>query len=440
MYLKVNRKDYPMKKLQKNKRQCNYKVTSKTLDLRHRTQMEEFDTLKTQKQEYEEELDLLTSKLNLIKDRPKRDLDDSDLLDMIDLSDSISELQCKIKNIDDNSAEIDYFTKTGNVLFEYYSLLDNSNNISTAGSSRKNKIVDSSSNTNRRCVVDFFTKNTSEESTCEITNTGDTTNSTNGANGANGASSANISINENNRAELLERYLSFTDENYIDNSVVNKDPTICSFCGNEDLQLYVNESMYCCENCWTVKKVITDNEKPSYKDPPKEISYFSYKRINHYTEWLNQIQGKETTDIPEEVFEAILAELKKQRITDFKTITRQKVKEILKKLKVNKYYEHIPFILNRITGNPNPYLSVELENKLKEMFALIQVPFLRHAPLIRKNFLSYSYILHKFVQLLGQDALLQYFPLLKSREKLMQQEVIWRKICEDLNWRFIRSI
>lgn len=440
MYLKVNRNDYPMKKLQKNKRQCNYKVTSKTLDLRHRTQMEEFDTLKTQKQEYEEELDLLTSKLNLIKDRPKRDLDDSDLLDMIDLSDSISELQCKIKNIDDNSAEIDYFTKTGNVLFEYYSLLDNSNNISTAGSSRKNKIVDSSSNTTRRCVVDFFTKNTSEDSTCEMTNTGDAKNGTNGTNGANGASSANISINENNRAELLERYLSFTDENYIDNSVVNKDPTICSFCGNEDLQLYVNESMYCCENCWTVKKVITDNEKPSYKDPPKEISYFSYKRINHYTEWLNQIQGKETTDIPEEVFEAILTELKKQRITDFKTITRQKVKEILKKLKVNKYYEHIPFILNRITGNPNPYLSVELENKLKEMFALIQVPFLRHAPLIRKNFLSYSYILHKFVQLLGQDALLQYFPLLKSREKLMQQEVIWRKICEDLNWRFIRSI
>ena len=239
---------------------------------------------------------------------------------------------------------------------------------------------------------------------------------------------------------MLERYLSYTDENYIDNSVANKDPTVCSFCGNEDLQLYVNESLYCCETCWTVKKVITDNEKPSYKDPPKEISYFSYKRANHFSEWICQTQGKETTDIPEEVFDAILAELKKQRITDFKTITRSKIKDILKKIKVNKYYEHIPFILNRITGNPNPYLSVELENKLKEMFASIQVAFLRHAPLIRKNFLSYSYVLHKFLQLLGQDSLLQYFPLLKSREKLMQQEVIWRKICEDLNWRFIRSI
>jgi hypothetical protein len=401
--------------------------------------MEEFDHLQTQKREYEEELHDVTSKLEKIKERPKKELNDSELFDMIELADKISDLKHHIEKINSNSDEIDYFTKTGNVLFEYYSLLDNSNNISTVAGNRKNKIVDSSSNTNRRCVVDFFTKASKEQhADADADADADTHARENSTDSVN--TGANISINENNRAELLERYLSFTDENYIDNSVANKDPTICAFCGNEDLQLYVNESLFCCETCWTVKKVITDNEKPSYKDPPKEISYFSYKRINHYTEWLNQIQGKETTDIPEEVFEAILAELKKQRITDFKTITRQKIKEILKKLKVNKYYEHIPFILNRITGNPNPYLSVELENKLKEMFALIQVPFLRHAPLIRKNFLSYSYVLHKFIQLLGQDSLLQYFPLLKSREKLMQQEVIWRKICEDLNWQFIRSI
>jgi hypothetical protein len=28
----------------------------------------------------------------------------------------------------------------------------------------------------------------------------------------------------------------------------------------------------------------------------KEISYFAYKRINHFQEWISQIQGKETTD------------------------------------------------------------------------------------------------------------------------------------------------
>lgn len=410
-----------MSKVPKNKRQCNYKASSKTLDLRHKTQMEEFGDLHHKVQEYRAELDGLNDKLDLIKSKSKHELDDGEFLDMVDLSDRIADLHNKIEGINDNHDEIEYFTKTGNVLFEYYSLLSNSNlTQSNQCAQKKNKVVES---TNKRRVVDFFKqKSPSSAASIECDN------------------SENISINENNRAELLEKYLSHTDDNYIDNSVVNKDALTCSFCGNDDLKFYPNESIHCCDTCFTVTKVITEREKPSYKDPPKEISYFSYKRINHYTEWLNQIQGKETTDIPEHVFEAILNEFKKQRVTDLKTITRQKVKEILKKLKINKYYEHIPFILNRLTGNPNPHLSPQLENKLKEMFALIQVPFLKHAPLIRKNFLSYSYVLHKFIQLLGQTEYLQFFPLLKSREKLMQQEIIWRKICEELNWEFIRSI
>ena len=39
-----------------------------------------------------------------------------------------------------------------------------------------------------------------------------------------------------------------------------------------------------------------------------------------------------------------------------------------------------------------------------------------------------------------KDEYLIYFPLLKSREKLFEQESIWRKICEDLNWEFIQCI
>ena len=70
----------------------------------------------------------------------------------------------------------------------------------------------------------------------------------------------------------------------------------------------------------------------------------------------------------------------------------------------------------------------------------IQIPFIRHCPKDRKNFLSYSYVLHKFVELLGLDEFLPSFPLLKSREKLHQQDLIWEKICRDLGWEFIRSL
>lgn len=43
-------------------------------------------------------------------------------------------------------------------------------------------------------------------------------------------------------------------------------------------------------------------------------------------------------------------------------------------------------------------------------------------------------------ELLGQDHLLRFFPLLKSKQKLHEQDKIWVKICEDLQWEFIASV
>jgi atypical dual specificity phosphatase len=82
----------------------------------------------------------------------------------------------------------------------------------------------------------------------------------------------------------------------------------------------------------------------------------------------------------------------------------------------------------------------KLEEKLKNMFRDIQAPFARHLPDDRKNFLSYSYVLYKFCELLGEDDFLPCFPLLKSKEKLYQQDVIWKKICEELQWEYISTI
>ena len=155
---------------------------------------------------------------------------------------------------------------------------------------------------------------------------------------------------------------------------------------------------------------------------------------------LAQFQAKESTDIPTNVYDKIILEIKKERITNMATLTPVKLREILKKLKLNKYYEHVPHIINRINGIQAPTMSRETEEKLRSMFKEIQIPFIRHCPKDRKNFLSYSYVLHKFVELLGLDEFLPSFPLLKSREKLHQQDLIWEKICRDLEWEFIRSL
>ena len=85
-------------------------------------------------------------------------------------------------------------------------------------------------------------------------------------------------------------------------------------------------------------------------------------------------------------------------------------------------------------------MSREIEEELRRMFKEIQVPFHKYCPPNRKNFLSYSYVLHKFVQLKELDNFLPCFVLLKSREKLHQQDLIWKKICEHLKWEFIPSV
>ena len=74
------------------------------------------------------------------------------------------------------------------------------------------------------------------------------------------------------------------------------------------------------------------------------------------------------------------------------------------------------------------------------MFRLIQEPFTKHSPKTRKNFLSYSFVLRKFVDLLGLTELKKSFPLLKSRSKLYQQDKTWALICKDLGWEFKPSI
>ena len=201
-----------------------------------------------------------------------------------------------------------------------------------------------------------------------------------------------------------------------------------------------SEGVIICKKCGKVEDILINSDKPSYKDPPKELSYFAYKRINHFNEWLAQFQAKESTDIPQEVFDQILVEIKKERINNMAKITKLKLRNILKKLKLNKYYEHVPHIINRLNGIPAPVMDRNTEEKLRMMFKEIQGPFMKHCPKNRKNFLSYSYVLHKFVQLLELDEFLPCFTLLKSREKLHQQDMIWQKICKELKWERIKSL
>lgn len=230
---------------------------------------------------------------------------------------------------------------------------------------------------------------------------------------------------------------------------------------NKPLHIHKSESDYICNTC-SIPKIVSSTE--SFMICPKcgvdelffecgmqgltyeqEVNtdtnvHFAYKRINHFRELLAQLQAKETSDIPKEIIDNLRYELKKERIEFVSDITQTKVRHYLKKLKYNKYYENANQILNILTGTPPPSITEELNEKLTIMFMEIQEPFERVCPKNRKNFLSYNYVLYKFCEILNEVEIMNFFPLLKSREKLYQQDCIWKQICIIKNWEFFLSV
>jgi hypothetical protein len=379
----------------KNNKRIQYD-TKVTLESKHNSFVNNFikkeDILKMEVERKELELQLKTA--NNIEDELK-------IKDRIIL---LKEDICNYNNNNNNSNEIEYFLDNGNLIFQYY----NSN--TSAPIQKQSNLKGTSPN-----IMSFFnepksnTKKTDENES------------------------------NNNRKHLFNSYLLNTKENYqIDFDEFKHNVELCNKCQINKI-VYMSEGIQICPQCGEESFILIESDKPSYKDPPREITYFSYKRINHFNEWLEQFQAKETTDIPKDIYEKILLEIKKERL-DINLLKPGKLRYILKKIGKNKYYEHIPHILNKLNGKTPPVMSVETEEELRRMFKEIQIPFHKFCPKNRKNFLSYSYVLHKFVELLGLHEFEKSFLLLKSREKLHQQDIIWKDICNYLKWEYISSI
>ncbi len=167
---------------------------------------------------------------------------------------------------------------------------------------------------------------------------------------------------------------------------------------------------------------------------------YLYQRHNHFKTWLKRTQGKETTYISPEITDLVRNELKKERITDMSKVDHIKIKAILKKLRKNKYYNHWVQITTIVTGKTPPQMTQEQENSLIQMFERVQDPFEKHIKgKKRQNMLSYSFLIHKFLQIMSWDEHLPYFPLLVSADKIQVQDAIWQELCKEVGFQFIKS-
>jgi len=382
----------PSFKPKTNKKIKFNKQKSITLDGKHKEFLNEFSKndndripdLKAEKKELELKLENPNEKLSVEQ--------------KLDITDRIKEIKIIIKELKTKKKE--YFLDNSKFIFDYF---ENKKNISSGASSdvsNKNKLLNT-----------FF--KIKQDDTLNI-------------------------VNQTKNNNIVHKYLCNIDDVFLDVNSFVCQTDICQYCYKGELIPLEDEGILICNTCSRNIPYLIENEKPSYKEPPKEVCFYAYKRINHFKEILAQFQGKETTQIPPEVIENIKLQIKKERI-ELEQITNQKTKEILKKLGFNKYYEHIPFIKDKLGIKP-PVMSPELEEILCNLFIELQSPYSKYCPDDRVNFLNYYYTAYKLCELLGETQYLQDFPMLKDREKRVEQDQIWRKICEELDWEFISTI
>lgn len=445
---------------QKSNSQFNENIT---IDAKHNEMMCYFDEQQKSLPQLRVDLKNLIDQYKSSRDNSKRNQTDY-ITERNKLREKIQDLRIKIKDIESNKELNKYYLKVGTLLHNYYenvensknnqekenfetnllnfeheepNLNDNFNQINTENKLDSNSINNTDS-FKKNSVLTFFENRGKDENNEKLNE------KSSKKNNESNYTSTKISdfVKEEakfKKKNFLDDYLQKIDENYVNKIKIDMKINKCELCDHE-MTLYPSEGYQICDECGNQEFILIESDKPSFKDPPLEVCYFSYKRINHFNEWLAQFQAKESTEIPDEVYEKIIAEIKKERITNLEKIDTKKIRQYLKKIKLNKYYDHAAHILYQINGIPPPSMSKELEEKLRLMFKEIQGPFLEVCPKSRKNFLNYSYVLHKFVELLSLDEYKVYFPLLKDREKLHQTDMIWKNICNKLGWQFYKSI
>ncbi len=412
------------------------------------------------------------------------EVDDPDLIDKI--KKKINIYKKKINNLETSYDELDYFDKTKDILMQYFENKhhkDNDSDIPTIIDiiDDYNDILEDKSNNDSDINTDNNSDNNSNQVNLEASNQDnnpdnilDRFNKLNDINTLqvkkkvvkkrhqkittekksilqflSEDTSGNI-INEpikkvvHEKGTLRDQYLTLIDSSYACDKVKLSPIKLCQNC-NEELTLIQSEGIFLCQICSEATYVIIESEIPSHKDTINEKRKYPYNPINHLIEKLNQYQAKQTTKIPQTIYDIVKKEMKKN-LFDVSDITPEIIQDILKKYKKDMFYEHHYLIFSHITNTPPPSLSREEEDEIKKMFKMTEKPFKLYKPKARDNYLNYSYVLHKLFLIKSKidsnpkmAINAQYFKLLKSRDKLKKQDTTWKMICKYNNWPFQSS-
>jgi hypothetical protein len=216
-------------------------MAKKTLDIQHNMRLNDFQERQSRLELFKNDLSVIESKLYEMDElrRKEQEFTENMLNEYLQLQDSKHALEKNILNLERSCDEVDYYVHTASLLFKYYDIVEKG-------------VEDLGNNTkvmkDKSVLKYFLTSNAIEPE----------------------QKNARMS----DRATILDKYLSYTDPNYL-KGIETECNDQCLNCCSTNRSILLNDGLIFCNDCDTVEYIIVDHERPSYRDPPKEISYFN---------------------------------------------------------------------------------------------------------------------------------------------------------------------
>lgn len=420
-----------------------FRVNLKTIDEIHKEQLDEF---KKQREAIPEKQKLLESTQNELRsleqaiDSKYIELDFETIKARNSLRSTIRTLKDEIDRADNYNTELEYYSRTGDVLRDYYEITNGvlygkqyeTTTNQDLDAENKSKIVISDelleiTNLNRKRKLKRPVRKRNKK--VEMAPTKSVMSILLGED----ETEIQDEQSANCKASLQNQYLLIMDKEYACSKSKVPITKKCKIC-NLDKMIIYNESIISCPKCGDSEEILIESDMPSQRETFTEKPKYPYKKLGHCIEKLNQFLCKGTINIPPYVFSILENEIEKSN-KNRSSVTTSFLKSMMKKHKLSDYYENIMYIHSKITGKkPHNISREEYELALKMFVEAEELYEKKYKPTERNNFLKYSLVLNFIFEYIGREDIAEHFTLLKSEDKLKLQKGILCKMSDELGW------
>lgn len=221
------------------------------------------------------------------------------------------------------------------------------------------------------------------------------------------------------------------------NSTVQKTIREVSYevCGcGSSMTIDANSSMLICTDCGLSKELygtVFEDDQFYYQEGQR-TKHGTYDPSKHCRFWVERIQARETTEIPELIINSVKTCIIRDKIKNKNQVTCTLVRKYLRQTRNSKYNEHVPLIRKIITGITPPQLTDYEMQLIHIYFDKVIHIFDEIKPPQKTNCPYHPYFIYKIIEQImstDRDRLRKSKILscihLQSRSTLVTNDSLW---------------